>query len=148
MEDTFMQVRHILRDKGRQVVEIAPGANLREACRKLIQHNIGALVVRDGNGVLSGLISERDLVRATAHAGCEALNALVSEHMTRTLETCSEMDSIEDLMETMTHRRLRHLPVVENGRLTGIISIGDVVKSRIEETVHEAETLRGYIGAG
>lgn len=142
-----MQVRHILRDKGRQVVDIEPEATLRDACRKLVQHNIGALAVCDRGGGLAGLISERDIVRAAAHGGCEALERLVSEHMTRTLEACSETDSIDELMEIMTHQRLRHLPVVQEGRLSGIISIGDVVKSRIEETVQEAVSLRDYIAA-
>lgn len=143
-----MQVRHILRIKGRQVVDIPAEATLHDACRTLMQHNIGALIVRNSDGTLEGVISERDIVRAAAQTGREALNAAVSEHMTRVVETCAEADSIEDLMETMTNMRLRHLPVMEDGRLSGIVSIGDVVKTRIEETVQEAESLREYIGAG
>jgi len=142
-----MQVRHILRDKGRQVVDIGPEATLQDACRKLVQHNIGALAVRDQKGRLTGLISERDIVRAAAHSGCDSLQAAVSEHMARAVEACCENDSIDDLMETMTHQRLRHLPVVQDGRLSGIVSIGDVVKTRIEETVQEAASLREYIAA-
>lgn len=143
-----MQVRHILRIKGRQVVDIPAGATLLDACRTLMQHNIGALIVRRSDGALEGVISERDIVRAAAQSGFEALNAPVSQHMTRVVETCAEADSIEELMETMTNLRLRHLPVVEEERLVGIVSIGDIVKTRIEETVQEAESLRGYISAG
>jgi len=143
-----MQVRHILRIKGRQVVDIPADATLHDAARALMQHNIGALIVRRSDGTLEGVISERDIVRAAAQVGCDALKAAVADHMTRVVETCAEADSIEDLMETMTNLRLRHLPVVEEERLVGIVSIGDVVKTRIEETVQEAESLRGYIGAG
>lgn len=141
-----MQVRHILRYKGREVFTIAAGATLREAARQLTQRHIGALVVREPDGSL-GLLSERDIVRAVAETA-GALDQRVSMYMTRVVETCAESDSIESLMETMTNRRLRHLPVVEESRLCGLVSIGDVVKSRIEETVREAENLREYIAAG
>lgn len=140
-----MQVRHILRHKGREVFTIAADAALREAARQLTRLHIGVLVIRQPDGSL-GLISERDIVRAVAESA-DALDRPVSAHMTRVVETCAESDSIELLMETMTHRRLRHLPVVEEGRLCGLVSIGDVVKSRIEEAVREAESLREYIAA-
>jgi CBS domain-containing protein len=143
-----MQVRHILRDKGREVVTISAESTLSEAARLLARKRIGALVVRDRDGQLSGILSERDIVRAVAEASVNALPQTVSAHMTRTIETCSEADSVDDLMEVMTHRRLRHLPVIEEGRLCGIVSIGDVVKTRIDETVREANTLREYIAAG
>jgi CBS domain-containing protein len=143
-----MQVRHILRNKGREVVTISADATLSEASRLLARKHIGAIVVRDRDGQVSGILSERDIVRAVAEASVNALPQSVSAHMTRGVETCSESDSIEDLMEVMTHRRLRHLPVVEGGRLCGIVSIGDVVKTRIDETVSEAKTLREYIAAG
>lgn len=141
-----MQVRQILRDKGREVFTIVPEATLCEAAHQLTRQHIGALVIRLPDGSL-GLLSERDIVRAVAEAA-EALDQPVSAHMTRVVETCTESDSIESLMEIMTHRRLRHLPVVEESRLCGLVSIGDVVKSRIEETVREAESLREYIAAG
>ena len=141
-----MQVRHILRDKGREVFTIAAGATLCEAARQLTRRHIGALVIRESDGAL-GLLSERDIVRAVAETP-GALDQPVLAHMTRVVETCTESDSIESLMEIMTHRRLRHLPIMEEGRLCGLVSIGDVVKSRIEETVREAESLRGYIAAG
>jgi CBS domain-containing protein len=143
-----MQVRHILRNKGRDVVSISADATLSEAARLLARKHIGALVVRDRDGSLAGILSERDIVRALAEASVNALAHSVSAHMTRAIETCAESDSIDDLMEVMTHRRLRHLPVLEDESLCGIVSIGDVVKSRIEETVREAETLREYIAAG
>jgi len=109
-----MLVRHILRDKGREVVTISPDATLSEAARLLARKHIGALLVRDRDGVLVGILSERDIVRALAEASVNALAHSVSAHMTRTLETCRESDNVEDLMETMTHQRLRHLPVIEN----------------------------------
>jgi CBS domain-containing protein len=143
-----MQVRHILRDKGREVVTISADATLSEASRLLARKRIGALVVRDRDGQLSGILSERDIVRAVAEASVNALPQTVSAHMTRSVETCTESDSVDDLMEVMTNRRLRHLPVIEEGRLCGIVSIGDVVKTRIDETVREANTLREYIAAG
>jgi CBS domain-containing protein len=143
-----MLVRHILRDKGREVVTISSDATLSEAARLLARKRIGALVVRDRDGALAGILSERDIVRAVAEASVNALAHSVSAHMTRTLQTCREADNVEDLIETMTHQRLRHLPVIENDRLCGIVSIGDVVKTRIAETVHEADSLRQYIAAG
>jgi CBS domain-containing protein len=143
-----MLVKHILRDKGRDVVSISPGATLAEAAHMLAGKRIGALVVRNSGGDIAGILSERDIVRALAQDSVKALAHTVSVHMTSEVETCCETDTVEELMETMTHRRLRHLPVVEAGRLAGIVSIGDVVKTRIAETVREAESLREYIGAG
>ncbi|MGH6889446.1 MAG: CBS domain-containing protein [Rhizomicrobium sp.] len=143
-----MQVRHILREKGREVVTIASDSTLSEAARLLARRRIGALVVADGQGGIVGILSERDIVRAVADHSVRALGQDIGRHMTRTVSTCSESDSIDDLMEIMTHCRFRHMPVVENDRLCGIVSIGDVVKSRIAETVREATSLREYIAAG
>ncbi|HEY2445009.1 MAG TPA: CBS domain-containing protein [Rhizomicrobium sp.] len=143
-----MQVRHILRDKGREVVTIPGDATLSEAARLLARRHIGAVVVSDRYGALAGILSERDIVRAVAEYSVAALAQSVSRHMTHAVSTCSEMDSVDELMETMTHGRFRHMPVVEDERLCGIISIGDVVKTRIAETVREAESLREYIAAG
>lgn len=147
VEATHMQVKHILREKGREVVTITNDATLSEAARLLSRKRIGAVVVRDRDGSVAGILSERDIVRAMADVSVNALAQSVSAYMTRTVYTCSEADTIEDLMELMTHRRFRHVPVVENERLVGIISIGDVVKTRIAETVREAESLREYIAA-
>lgn len=143
-----MQVRHILRDKGREVVTVAADATLSEAARLLARRHIGAVVVNDRQGGVAGLLSERDIVRAVAEQSVAALGQSVSRYMTRAVATCSETDTVDELMEIMTHGRFRHLPVVEDDVLRGIVSIGDVVKTRIAETVHEAETLREYIAAG
>jgi CBS domain-containing protein len=142
-----MQVKHILREKGRDVVTVASDATLSEAARLLARKRIGAVVVRERDGSLAGILSERDVVRAIAEASVSALAQTVAAHMTRAIETCSESDSIEDLMELMTRQRFRHVPVVENGKLSGIVSIGDIVKTRIEETEREASALRQYIAA-
>lgn len=143
-----MQVRHILSDKGRNIVGIAGNTTLSDAARQLAQKKIGALIVQDKNGQLAGIISERDLVRAIADRGAAALGEPVSHYMTRAVATCTECDSVDAIMESMTHGRFRHMPVLdEQEKLCGLISIGDVVKIRIAETLHEAEALRGYISA-
>lgn len=143
-----MLVKHILREKGRNVVTIAGDATLSEAARLLARRRIGAVVVRDGDDPVAGILSERDIVSALAEKSVNALTQPVSAHMTRLVSTCCETDTVEDLMELMTRRRFRHVPVIADGKLAGIVSIGDVVKSRIAETVREAESLRGYIAAG
>jgi CBS domain-containing protein len=143
-----MQVRHILHEKGREVVTIGSDATLSETADLLARRHIGAVVVTDRGGGLSGILSERDIVRAIAQHGAAALAQSVAGHMTLSVSICSEATTVDDLMETMTRGRFRHIPVVEDGRLCGIISIGDVVKTRIAETVREAESLREYITAG
>jgi CBS domain-containing protein len=142
-----MQVKHILSKKGRDVVTIASESTLSEAARLMARRRIGAVVVRNREGAISGILSERDLVRAIAEESVAALAKTVGGYMTREVTTCCERDTIEDLMETMTCGRFRHVPVVEDDRLIGIVSIGDVVKTRIAETVREAEDLREYIAA-
>jgi CBS domain-containing protein len=143
-----MQVRHILRDKGGHVVGIALGASLAEAAAILNDKRIGALVVQDSAGALGGIFSERDLVRAIAADGAAALKHKVDRYLTRDVVTCGLTDTVEDLMEMMTRGRFRHVPVLDDGgKLCGLISIGDVVKNRIAETVREAEELRVYISA-
>ena len=142
-----MLVKNILGDKGREVISIASDATLSEATLLLSRHRIGAVVVRDEAGALSGILSERDVVRAVADESVTALARPVSVYMTRAVATCQETDSIEELMEMMTIGRFRHMPVVEDGLITGIVSIGDVVKTRIAETVQEAASLREYITA-
>ena len=142
-----MQVKHILGNKGRDVVTIASDATLSEAARELARHRIGALVVKNDDGSILGVISERDIVRAVSEASVFALPKPVSAYMTRAVATCTEDDTVDSLMETMTSGRFRHLPVVEEKELVGIVSIGDVVKTRIAETVQEATSLREYIAA-
>ena len=142
-----MLVKHILGEKGREVISISGDATLSEAARLLARRRIGAIVVRDESGALAGILSERDVVRAVADESVSALAHPVSAYMTRAVATCSEGDTVEELMEMMTVGRFRHLPVVENDAITGMISIGDVVKTRIAETVQEATSLRAYITA-
>ena len=143
-----MQVRHILHGKGRDVVSIGGGATITEAAKLLTDKRIGALVVKDKNGCLCGIISERDLVHAIARGGAAALSDHVSQHMTPAPETCVESDTVESVMEVMTRGRFRHVPVLDDQLvLCGMVSIGDVVKTRIAETVNEAAALRDYISA-
>jgi len=143
-----MQVRHILQDKGRDIVAVADTVTLSEAARILSQHHIGAAMIQDNGGALVGIFSERDLVRAVAGDGPLALSRAVSAYMSRQVTTCHESDTVEELMEMMTRGRFRHVPVLdERQRLAGMISIGDVVKTRIAETLSEANSLRDYISA-
>jgi CBS domain-containing protein len=143
-----MQVRHILHGKGRDVVAIASSSTLTEAAKLLTDRRIGALVVKDTKSELTGIFSERDLVQAIAERGAAALEDQVGDHMTHAPETCAECDTVEMVMEVMTRGRFRHVPVLDDDRrLCGMISIGDVVKTRIAETVSEAAALRDYISA-
>ncbi len=143
-----MQVRHILHGKGRDVVAVSISATIQDAAKLLTEKRIGALVVQDKSGALTGIFSERDLVRAIAERGTAALADQVGDHMTCAPETCVETDTVETVMEAMTRGRFRHVPVLDdNMRLCGMISIGDVVKTRIAETVSEAAALRDYISA-
>jgi CBS domain-containing protein len=142
-----MLVRHIRQAKGRDVVSIASNATLGDAARLLAQKRIGAVIVQDGDA-LAGILSERDVVRAIAEGGSKALDKDVGHFMTRAVATCTEADTIEALMELMTRGRFRHVPVLDgHQKLCGLISIGDVVKTRIAETVNEANSLRDYISA-
>jgi CBS domain-containing protein len=142
-----MLVKHILGEKGREVIAIASDATLSEAARMLAHKRIGAVVVHDEAGMLAGILSERDVVRAVADGSVAALARPVSAFMTRAVATCEEHDTVQEIMEMMTIGRFRHVPVLADGQVTGIVSIGDVVKTRIAETVREAESLREYITA-
>ena len=143
-----MQVRHILYNKGRDVEAVGVHATLEQAARLLTDKRIGALVVKDDGGMLTGIFSERDLVHAIAKDGPSALKHQVGDHMTPAPETCVETDTVEMVMEVMTKGRFRHVPVLDDHFvLCGMISIGDVVKTRIAETVSEAAALRDYISA-
>ena len=143
-----MTVSSILKDKGREVATISPDATLQDAAGVLAERRIGAVVVTDFAGRVAGILSERDIVRATAGSGCDALKEPVAAYMTREVVTCTAADTSERLMEMMTYGRMRHLPVVEDGKLAGIISIGDVVKRRIADAELEAESLKAYIASG
>lgn len=140
-----MTVRSILESKGREVTVIAPADTLGSAIATLARHRIGAVVVCDKSGRIEGILSERDVVRALAGQGAGALDLPVSEFMTAKVQMCREHHTINQVMEIMTRSRFRHMPVEEQGRLAGIISIGDVVKRRIADVEREAEDIRTYI---
>jgi CBS domain-containing protein len=142
-----MFVSQILSVKGRKVVSVNRDATLAEAVDILMRHNIGAVLVLDEDGMPEGILSERDIVRGVAQTGPTILASRVGQCMTTPVAACEEDDTVEDVAELMTRRRFRHLPVVEMGRVIGIVSIGDVVKSRMEETMREAEALKEYIAA-
>lgn len=140
-----MSVANILADKGRDVQTIQPDRTLAEAARILAERRIGAAVVTGADGSVLGILSERDIVRAVSESGAEGLSEPVSRRMTAKVMTCPESTSIETAMEMMTAGKFRHLPIVQNGRLCGIISIGDVVKRHIEKIEAETKAMRDYI---
>lgn len=140
-----MSVERILAGKGRDVISIDPQSTLAEAARMLNHHRIGAIVVIDASEALVGILSERDVVRAVAEGGAEALRQPVSSRMTGTVVTCRPDAGIDELMTLMTERKFRHVPIVEGGRLRGIVSIGDIVKHRLAEMETEHRALRDYI---
>ena len=141
-----MNVEAILKAKGRQVVTIAPDAAVADAVRLLHRMGIGALIVSTDAKRLDGILSERDVVHALADRGTGLLDLRVSDLMTRRVVTCAPDDTIADLMAEMTRSRIRHLPVVdEHGRIVGLVSIGDVVKNRLEEMEFETTSLRQFI---
>ena len=143
-----MLVKSILADKGSAVATVAPTDTIASVASLLAEKRYGAVVVADGEKHVAGILSERDIVRGVAEKGAAALDGPVSSLMTTNVFTCSPEDTVDTLMEMMTARRIRHLPVVENEALVGIISIGDVVKRKIEEAEKEAESLREYIATG
>ena len=140
-----MNVEHILRSKGRDVVSIEPNRTLGEAARLLSERKIGAILVGDTFRPVLGILSERDIVRAVAKRGSAALDEPVREYMTGRVVTCKGQAGINDVMQLMTDGKFRHIPVVEDGRLAGIVSIGDVVKQRLAEIEAESQALREYI---
>jgi CBS domain-containing protein len=139
-----MTVRAILDLKGRDVVTITSDHTLAQAAEHLTSHKIGALVVL-AEGRVSGILSERDIVRAVSRGGAAALAGRVAETMTSAVTTCQPYDTIAEVMNRMTAGRFRHLPVVDDGRLAGIISIGDAVKYRLAEIERESSALQEYI---
>lgn len=139
-----MTVKRIIGEKGRDVATVAPDATLASIAATLAEKKIGAVVVVEG-GAIRGIVSERDIVRAVARRGGDVLSKSAREWMTVDVVTCRPEDTINEVMQTMTSGRFRHLPVVENGKLGGIVSIGDVVKRRIEDVEREAEQIREYI---
>ena len=142
-----MLVDQILDAKGRDVATVAPDASIADAVRELAERNVGALVVSADGSSVDGIVSERDIVRQLASEP-DVLSRRVSELMVHDVATCDCRTGIDELMGTMTTRRFRHVPVVQEGRLCGIVSIGDVVKARIDELATETQQLVGYIQNG
>lgn len=140
-----MRISEILRAKGADVATIAPDASVRRLLRLLAERNIGAVVVSADGSAIEGIVSERDIVRRLNEQGAALLDAPVSEIMTTPVRTCGPGDAVDGLRVTMTEHRIRHLPVVRDGRLVGIVSIGDLVKSTIAELETEREQLVDYI---
>jgi CBS domain-containing protein len=144
-----MDVKSILAAKkanlGGDIVCIEPTANLTAAAQLLAAHRIGAVLIRGAGGRLTGILSERDIVRAISEHGVGALTLSVSQVMTRNVTTCAEDDTCASIMERMTAGKFRHMPVVAKGELIGLVSIGDVVKQRVGEIEQESEAMRDYI---
>jgi CBS domain-containing protein len=140
-----MRVKDVLAHKGHDVVTVRPEASCRELLALLARHNIGAVVVSSDGLTVSGIVSERDVVRRLNEQGAAALDAQVSQLATLLVATCGPDDSLDELQETMTMRRVRHIPVISQGRLIGIVSIGDVVKSTISQLVDERQHLIDYL---
>ncbi|GAB3709476.1 CBS domain-containing protein [Nocardiopsis nanhaiensis] len=139
-----MLIAAILRTKGPEVVTVAPDATVAELLTALAHHNIGAIVVAE-NDTLIGIVSERDVVRHLEHRGPDLLSAQVTEIMTADVVTCTTEDTVEEVSEHMTLRRFRHVPVTSEGRLAGIVSIGDLVKSRLRVLEDDRSQLEAYI---
>lgn len=144
-EEASLSVHAILLRKGAIVFTIEPMDSLLTAAKSLTHHGIGALVVTDAENHVVGIISERDIMRALDEKESAAFEMPVAEIMTRKVVFCNRRDNLVDLMQRMTNGKFRHLPVIENGRLIGIASIGDVVKCRLEELEQESATLREYM---
>ena len=142
-----MLVSQVIKEKGGMVFTIGPGESLAEAAALLHQRQVGAAVVVGGAGAVVGIISERDLVRQVALLGAEALERPVSAAMTREVIFANPDETVDELLGRMTDRRVRHLPVIRESRLAGLVSIGDLVKRKIEETEAEARELKAYIAA-
>lgn len=143
-----MRVIGVLKGKGSEVATIGPDQSLLTAAAELGQRRIGALVVTGPDGSVVGIVSERDIVASIAAGGAASLERPVSDVMTVDVITCAPDDTMEQLMSAMTEQRIRHLPVVDNGALIGIVSIGDVVKRRVGEIQDEAKALGDYITQG
>jgi CBS domain-containing protein len=142
-----MKVSNLLATKGHDVATISQERSVRDAVALLKERGIGALVVTGAKSPIAGMFSERDVVRALANAGEGALDQKVAELMSAEVTVCSTSTELNELMTTMTERRIRHVPVVDDGRLAGLVSIGDVVKARLEELEHDKKDLLDYVSA-
>jgi len=142
-----MLIAHVLRDKGAAVFTLTSDVTLESAARELHTRKVGALVVLDDSGAVAGVLSERDVVREVARRGSKALEDPISAAMSRAVITAHLQETVDEGLARMTDRRVRHLPVIENGRLVGIVSIGDLVKHRIAAVEAEAAAMQAYISA-
>src|SRR4051794_997483 len=140
-----MNVETILRNKGDWVATIRPDATIAQAVEMLNRERIGALVVSEDGNTIDGMLSERDIVLALGDYGPDLMARRIDAIMTRNVLTCDPADTVQDLMAAMTNRRFRHIPVVKDDRLRGIVSIGDLVKNRLDEVEFEANSLRSFI---
>lgn len=140
-----MVISVILKGKGHEVVSVSPGDKVLDVARVLTERGIGAALVRDAAGGMLGIISERDIVRGMANQGQGTTQLPAEKLMTRDLVTVTPHTPVSEAMELMTRKRVRHLPVLENGGLVGMVSIGDLVKARIDEAEHEAAELKAYV---
>lgn len=143
-----MLIAQILTVKGAVVHAIAGDATLSDAARELTEKKVGCVIVLDGDGDILGVLSERDIVREVARRGADCLDSTVSSAMSSTVITADPGESVDDCLGRMTDRRIRHLPVLRDGKLIGLVSIGDLVKRKIEEVEVEAASLRAYIASG
>lgn len=142
-----MKVEHILQSKGADVYAVSSATTVKDAIDLLGDKNVGAVVVKDGKGQVAGIFSERDVVRRLKGEGPSVLSRPVSDCMTADPVTCTKETTLDELMAEMTNRRIRHIPVVEKGELVGIVSIGDVVKRKIDDALREAAMLKEYIAS-
>ncbi|MCK5930833.1 XdhC and CoxI family protein [Fulvimarina manganoxydans] len=143
-----MTIKRILESKGSNVITLHPDVTLADVAKVLSEKRIGAIVLVEENGTVAGIVSERDIVRVVGANGPESLRRVVRDVMTLKVTTCTERTTVDEALQTMTSGRFRHLPVLSDGRLAGLVSIGDVVKRKIEDAEAEAEEMRGYIAAG
>jgi CBS domain-containing protein len=143
-----MTIAKILGGKGAAIMSISPEESLQAAAALLTTRKVGALVALDGGGKLVGILSERDIVRICAEQGASAMTTLVGNAMTRNVLTAAPQDGIDSAMARMTDRRIRHLPVLDGQTLVGVVSIGDLVKAKIDEALADADAMRAYIATG
>ena len=142
-----MKVVNILQSKGAEVYAVTDSDTVEKAVGVLTDKNIGAVVVKNARGEVAGILSERDIVRHLKEKGVAVLASSVKDCMSHNPHTCKADDTVDDIMTVMTNRRVRHLPVVSGAKLMGLVSIGDVVKRKIEEIEHEAQALKEYISS-
>ncbi|MGW4395778.1 CBS domain-containing protein [Amycolatopsis nivea] len=143
-----MRIADVLQRKGATVATVSPGTTVAELLAGLARHNVGAMVVVDAEGGIAGIVSERDVVRRLNDHGPAVLQGPVADIMTTMVASCTPDDPVDQLSVVMTERRIRHVPVLDDGRLAGIVSIGDVVKIRMEQLEQSQEQLEAYIAQG